>query len=164
MYKTIVITLDEDTNKYVPIEAGGYNKFILPSIVDNIICDLMDYCEDNTDDSINLINSKLVEDINVKLKNTKYKPKDKTGYVYVLRCADKFKIGYTKNIERRISQLDTRPFKLELCFKTYHMNAYDVEQKIHKQLKDFQIANEWYEGITEKQIIDTINMIMRDYK
>ena len=43
------------------------------------------------------------------------------GYVYILKCADKYKIGFSNNVERRMQQLDTRPFPLEHIKNAWRM-------------------------------------------
>lgn len=52
--------------------------------------------------------------------------RSKSGYVYLLECGGKYKIGFSKDVERRMQQLDTRPFKLNLVTKSkYLSDAYD---------------------------------------
>lgn len=70
----------------------------------------------------------------------------KGGYVYLLECGGKYKIGFSKDVERRIHQLDTRPFKLNLVAKSkYLSDAYDWEQGLHDACADSMVDGEWYE-------------------
>ena len=76
------------------------------------------------------------------------KPKKKVykdGYVYLLYCAGKYKIGFSNNVERRVKQLDTRPFPLYCVAKIYSTMAYQVEQEVHRMLEPYKVDGEWYE-------------------
>lgn len=71
--------------------------------------------------------------------------RSKGGYVYLLECGGKYKIGFSKDVERRIQQLDTRPFKLNLVAKSkFISDAYDREQELHEYFADNRIEGEWY--------------------
>lgn len=72
--------------------------------------------------------------------------RSKGGYVYLLECGGKYKIGFSKDVERRMRQLDTRPFKLNLVAKSkYLSDAYYWEQGLHDAFSDSRIDGEWYE-------------------
>lgn len=155
-----ILIAKEDDGFYYPRQFGGYNKLILPSEFENILQDLMYYCEIYSDDEIREINKNIEEhffdSFNVKKK---YQVKKRSGYVYMLKCADKYKIGYSNNVENRIKELDTRPFKLKLIFKVYSDAAYQIEQELHKRLEIYRDVGEWYLDITEKMIKDMIDEI-----
>ena len=71
--------------------------------------------------------------------------RSKGGYVYLLECGGRYKIGFSKDVERRIHQLDTRPFKLNLIAKSKLISdAYDREQEIHEYFANSRIEGEWY--------------------
>lgn len=79
------------------------------------------------------------------------KNESKKGYVYLLECGGKFKIGFSKDVERRMRQLDTRPFKLNLIEKSEFLSdAYDREQELHEWLEDSRIDGEWYDLTNEE--------------
>lgn len=86
----------------------------------------------------------------------------KGGYVYLLECGGKYKIGFSKDVERRINQLDTRPFKINLIAKSkFISDAYDREQELHEYFADNRIDGEWYEFSDHeaqyaKEIIDEL--------
>ena len=64
----------------------------------------------------------------------------------MLECGGKYKIGFSKDVERRIHQLDTRPFKLNLIVKSkFISDAYDREQELHEYFADKKVDREWYE-------------------
>lgn len=72
--------------------------------------------------------------------------KSKGGYVYLFECGGKYKIGFSKDVERRMRQLDTRPFKLNLVAKSEFLSdAYDREQELHEWFENSKIEGEWYE-------------------
>lgn len=73
-----------------------------------------------------------------------YKKTD-AGYVYIIKCANFYKIGYTNSVMRRMKQLDTRPFPLELIYTRYFSHAYSIEQELHKEYEDFRVDGEWYD-------------------
>lgn len=70
--------------------------------------------------------------------------KNKSGYVYLMRCQDFYKIGFSRNVERRHKQLDTRPFPLDIISKVYSDIALDVEQEMHKKFGADRVEGERY--------------------
>ena len=75
----------------------------------------------------------------------------KEGYVYLFECGGKYKIGYSKNVERRIKNLDYRPFDINLVAKSEFIeNAYDIEQQLHLEYQNNKITGEWYELSTHQ--------------
>ncbi len=80
-----------------------------------------------------------------KMKSMPKKPKSK-GKIYVMKCADKYKIGFSKNISERLKQLNNRPFPVKLCYESKEIiGVYGVEQDIHFQLSEYKIDGEWYD-------------------
>lgn len=78
-------------------------------------------------------------------KTSKQKPSKAKGYIYLLECKGKYKLGVSKNVERRIKELDKRPFELNLVAKSRLLDeAYYQEQNIHSSLDMFRIGGEWY--------------------
>ena len=144
--KKMFAIIEGDDGKFYPHTLGGYNKLILPSEFKSVLNDLIEYCDNYTDIQ--------VLDINIKKeknwfndyvhRNTKVVERDKSGYVYLMSCEDKYKIGYSQNVERRLKQLDTRPFPLKLVIKVYSEIAYDIEQELHKSLQEYKLTGEWY--------------------
>lgn len=151
-----IMMIKDDGKKYFPHNNNGYNTYMLPSKAQELLTDLMNYCENYTDDEIEKLNQQIIKDVEKSLRcqtiSNKSK-KSKSGYIYILQCADKYKIGYSKNVEQRMHQLDTRPFKLELLLKCYSERAYDIEQELHKQLVEFKADGEWY-----NESLSTVNV------
>lgn len=86
------------------------------------------------------------------------KPKTK-GYIYFLECGGKYKIGFSKDVNRRIKELDNRPFKVNLIAKSkYGSNAYNIEKELHKLLESKRIDGEWY-SLEDKDIKKYKNII-----
>ena len=70
----------------------------------------------------------------------------KEAYVYFIKCGEYYKIGYSKDVERRVKELDRRPYKIEIIYVSpLTPNAYKVEQSIHEWLSDYKINGEWYD-------------------
>ena len=86
--------------------------------------------------------------------NTTPKEKEK-AYVYLLKCGDYYKIGFSKDVERRIKELDHRPYKVEIIYISPLTNrAYQIEQNLHSELEQYRINGEWYD--LPKRLIDAI--------
>lgn len=77
---------------------------------------------------------------------SKSKTTNKKGYVYLFECGGKYKIGFSKDPNRRLKELDKRPFKLNLVARSKQTsNAYDIEQDLHSKLQKYRINGEWYQ-------------------
>lgn len=164
-----MITIVEENGFYVPQKPNGANEYILPSDFEKILDDLIYYCERYTDEevkSVNELRRKNLENYIKSISSTNKSTKsNKCGFVYVLKCANKYKIGYSKDVERRIKQLDTRPFRLELVFKVYSDNAYNIEQILHDSLTEYKAEGEWYNSTIESvDLRELIKEIAEDIK
>lgn len=80
-------------------------------------------------------------------KSNDEKPKKiQTGFIYMLECGGRYKIGMTNDIDRRIKELDKRPFPVNLISLSEPISdPYKEEQKIHLYLVEHRINGEWYE-------------------
>lgn len=71
------------------------------------------------------------------------------GFVYIFRVSgtNRLKIGHSKNPERRLSSLTSpqMPFNLEFVYKEWFIDAYALEQHIHKIFSKFRVKGEWFE-------------------
>ena len=162
----LVVIFKDDADGYIPTYQPGF--WIKPSDVKELIDGLIEYMQAYSDEEIIEINKHKEQEwfYSSISSNTKLnKNKNKYGYVYVLQCADKFKIGYSKNVEQRIKQLDTRPFPIELVFKVYSSNAYDIEQALHKTFIDYKLDGEWYSSALRTfDLRSTIKQIAEELK
>lgn len=141
----IFIEIDnEDCCIFIPVAP---NLLVKPSEVRELIPIIEKYISNHTDEEIEQENERRIAEIyhyrNEPLKN---KGSDYAGgYVYLFECGGKYKIGVSKNVERRMKELDNRPFKVNLICKVYSDMAYKVEQRIHELMSKFKIEGEWYE-------------------
>lgn len=84
--------------------------------------------------------------------------RDKSGYVYLFECGGRYKIGYSKDPNRRLKELDNRPFKLNPITRSNELrNAYDIEQELHQHLEKYKINGEWY------QLEDKLVQAIKDF-
>lgn len=85
-------------------------------------------------------------------KNNIKKRKHYKGYIYFFKCGDKYKIGYSKDVDKRIKQLDYRPYKIEFITKSILLEkAYLIEQDLHNKYKNNKVIGEWYD-FNENQV------------
>lgn len=128
-----------------------------------ILVGLLNYAELHEND---LINHNIKRDIEIEkeLRYYDYKnnPKQKTnpkGYVYLMECGGKYKIGFSKDVERRIKELNHRPFETKLLAKSRLIeNPYSFEQEIHEVFEEYRIDGEWY-NFEENILQYVINVI-----
>jgi hypothetical protein len=67
----------------------------------------------------------------------------KRGYIYVVRAVDRVKIGFSKDVKRRISELQTFfADELELLLAT--PGSIMIEHSLHVRFKEFAIKGEWF--------------------
>lgn len=142
-----------------------YNDKIKPSDAKMLIPLIEKYISENTDESIAQENYENMVRIKSQHREIEKEKVSRAGYVYLIACADKHKIGYSKNVEQRMKQLDTRPFPLKLVAKVYSEIAFDIEQSIHKKLQKYKADGEWYkfgEDIEPKDFEEAVRAI--EYK
>lgn len=72
--------------------------------------------------------------------------KDRTGFVYVVRCMQYYKIGITKDMESRAKGWQTdNPFDLEVItvFRSDRASAY--ERALHTRFRRYHHRGEWFQ-------------------
>ena len=115
----------------------------------------MNIIEDyNSDFHENQVYKKLKNKKDTDKKDDKRENKNVNGFVYFAyhpflydnKNIHHIKIGQTKNLERRLKQLQTgSSFKL-MFYKTYQSTNYkEIEVELHKKYKDKQVLLEWFE-------------------
>ncbi len=73
-----------------------------------------------------------------------------SGYVYLIKNKDLYKIGITQNLEQRMKQL--KPNKIISTLQTDDFES--LEKELHKKYKDVRIPqSEWFR-LTNDQLID----------
>jgi len=99
----------------------------------------------------------------ISLKNAASKYNSRAGFVYIMECAGKYKIGFSKNVDRRLKELNDKPFPIKLVHKQYYDDARTKERMLHEQFKDFNINYEWFD-LSKEQINNIIIDMMNDRK
>ena len=150
MYGEYLISINDNfaDNTHIS-EPYGYNLLPDLSTLKEVVKHLNAYIESHTDEEIERENAKRKENVDKYYKDLCPKQKDNSkssvaGYVYLFKCGEEYKIGYSKNVERRIKELDKRPYPLVLISKIYSDIAYEIEQHLHRVLADYKIKGEWY--------------------
>lgn len=86
-------------------------------------------------------------------------------YVYLMRAANRVKIGYANNVDKRVKQLQTGcPLKINVIFAGYvGTKAPFIENLLHVLFKRKRVANsEWF-SLDRKEIGDIIHLIKNHY-
>lgn len=86
---------------------------------------------------------------------------NENGYIYfILNVGTKnYKIGVTKNLEKRLAALQTgNENKLEIYKNIYTKNYFQIEKKIHKYFANYRLEGEWFE--VTKHDIDRIYLVL----
>tara|TARA_R110000782_G_scaffold15408_2_gene45157 strand:- start:419 stop:1093 length:675 start_codon:yes stop_codon:yes gene_type:complete len=101
---------------------------------------------------------------NIKKKDIGYLHNSKSGYVYFIKIEkqDVYKIGFTTNPKRRISDISrSSPFIIKVLLVTKSLFAYEMEQKLHEEYKDYALKGEWYlfQNKKAKEVLNKINML-----
>lgn len=86
-----------------------------------------------------------------------------SNYVYLINAVktDKFKIGVTVNIKKRIADMQTScPYRLRLVHACYSSQAYEVEKQLHERFAKQRVILEWFEFTTNevKAVIELLNL------
>jgi len=70
----------------------------------------------------------------------------KSGYVYFISMADFvfWKIGCTKNIDKRLRQLDIGPRECRVVYRVATHDMYALEKLFHEKFKSKHVRREWY--------------------
>jgi hypothetical protein len=96
--------------------------------------------------------------LNARKSNKKRNPHSNI-YILAIPELKYYKIGVSKNPHRRVTDIQSCiPFKSEMIYNEYFINAYDVEEEIHKTLQEMHVKGEWFK-LTDEQIEKTINIL-----
>ncbi len=88
------------------------------------------------------------------------RPDHSSGYVYLLKCGPRYKIGITKDIQRRISELTKQqPFPLELVHCAIGKDHSAKERELHERYSDVRQHGEWFDLTTDQvaEVIESMN-------
>ena len=76
------------------------------------------------------------------------------NYLYVIRCLDYYKIGYSKNPSKRLTSLQvSNPFDLQFLILHKCRDAKSIESQLHKQYEKLKIRGEWF-ALTHNEILE----------
>lgn len=68
------------------------------------------------------------------------------GYVYVLKAGDRYKVGRSRNPERRLKQIQAcSPVPVELVAAVLDENAAALEARMHAIFEPHRAHGEWFE-------------------
>ena len=81
-------------------------------------------------------------------------------FIYIVRCGKQnlFKIGISKNVDKRLKQLQTgNPHKLKCIFRieSLEIKAAKIEATIHQFFKEANkkhVLNEWF-NLTDDEVV-----------
>lgn len=69
----------------------------------------------------------------------------RSGWLYVVKCQDRYKIGRTIDLNRRLLELTKQvPFPLSLVHKSHHADINTIERSVHTKYEDQNIMGEWF--------------------
>lgn len=77
------------------------------------------------------------------------------GYVYVVRCADLYKIGATRNATQRISRFETAyPHDLRVIRVAHVANMTRTEKSLHTRFREKRVKGEWFDlSVSDLRVI-----------
>lgn len=78
-------------------------------------------------------------------KPTGSKPKTNPGFVYLMKCNEFYKIGISKNPDKRLEHITPlMPYKTELIHTIATENMKELEAFLHEQLAHCRVNGEWF--------------------
>lgn len=84
--------------------------------------------------------------------HTPRKKEPTKAYIYIMECGGKYKIGVSKDVEKRKKQLDNRPFPVNIIFISPLIeDAYVFEKALHDIYTDRKIDGEWFD-LTDDEV------------
>lgn len=91
-------------------------------------------------------------------------PKQKIkSHVYLMKCGEKYKIGVSKDVERRKKQLNNRPFPVEILAQSPLIeDANDLEEVLHEIHSNGRIDGEWFD-LTDNEVNTLIKYLTEDW-
>lgn len=86
-------------------------------------------------------------------------------HVYIIRCgrSQAFKVGVSKNPQRRLAQLQTGcPSRLSIVFHQPVRDAWAVESTVHATLRSHgaHVMNEWFK-LSDDEVISVADQILK---
>jgi len=70
---------------------------------------------------------------------------DRHGYIYILKGGDYYKIGLSKNVDQRITQISpAMPFEVEIIHIILAEDMYKAEKYLHRIFAEKRANGEWF--------------------
>ena len=67
------------------------------------------------------------------------------GYVYLIKCGDKYKIGFSKDVNRRFRELRTgNPYNNRLIKQVFSYSYKHLEHWLHVKYGKYKFDREWF--------------------
>lgn len=132
--------------------------------IDFIIGILEEFKKDHDDDEILDFNKFLYEKVTKRsdeMLQTIFaqNKRDIAGWVYVIHGENnRFKIGISKNVEKRLKSFSQLPFPVTLIYKKKTKNMEETELFLHKKYEEQRINGEWFE-LSDKDIKNIIRYL-----
>lgn len=91
---------------------------------------------------------------------------DESGVYFVnIRNTNRYKVGFTKNIQRRLKEFKTNnPFAVDLHFFLLTEQPRLVEKELHSILSKNRAVREWFEIDDMEELISAIEIINRNHE
>jgi len=83
-----------------------------------------------------------------------------SGYVYLMRCNTRFKIGITRDLSRRIRQLNgsQAAYPIDLVFARRAPGYEQMEAWLHERFSDKRAHSEWFE-LNQDDVNEVVRLI-----
>ena len=103
-----------------------------------------------------LVNQNFLNDFNLEQDI-----RDTSGFIYLVHITGSnfYKIGYTKNIIKRLATLQTaNALELVIIERFFSLNANYLEMQIHKHYESQRVRGEWFQ-FSKKQVKDFVSVL-----
>ena len=91
--------------------------------------------------------------------STRHLPKKRR--VYLIECGGRYKVGVSENTERRVTELNDRPFPAKLITKSEPVHcAFEAEREIHEWLDSYRVNGEWFD--IPEHFVKSVALVVRD--
>lgn len=116
-------------------------------------------CEDYLADSMNITSFETIAFLLYEMKEEgkcEYDENKGAAYLYLVKqkWTRKYKIGVSKNPNRRLSALQNgNPHDLQMVLTSYTSSPYTIEKKLKKLFNEQKIKGEWFTFIEEQVIL-----------
>lgn len=88
---------------------------------------------------------------------------ERRGYVYVLHSAGVYKIGHSKEVNHRLSEIaPVMPYPVEIYLTIATEDRFILERDLHRRFANKRLNGEWFDlGAAELKYIESLSMQAR---